>query len=226
MKTSAAALTRRPRASAPVLSLLALVAWLALSPGGMVQAQQVYRIVGPDGKVTFSDRPPEKPSEKAATVRTAGTAADANSSLPSELRQVANQYPVTVYSTRDCSLCEEARQWLVRRGIPFAEKTINTKADVDALRKLSGSDTVPSLSIGSQFLKGLQEAEWSNYLDAAGYPRQIQLPPAYRRPAAVALVPAEAAPAAPVERKPAPAAPAVPVAPQRTSPTNPAGIQF
>lgn len=220
-------LTSLPRAAGPALRWCAVALGLSLLPLAPLQAQQVYRIVGPDGKVTFSDRPPEKPSDKAAPVRQLGGTSDANSALPSELRQVANQYPVTVYTTRDCSLCEEARQVLIRRGIPFTEKTVTTKADVEALKKLSGGDTVPSLSIGSQVLKGLQESEWSTYLDAAGYPRQAALPPAYRRPPPVALAPAES-PAAPTpaaaasERKPAD----LPVVPQRNSPSNPAGIRF
>ena len=34
---------------------------LAAACSFSAQAQQIFRIVGPDGKVTFSDRPPEDP---------------------------------------------------------------------------------------------------------------------------------------------------------------------
>jgi glutaredoxin len=209
-----------------------LGALLALSAGLMaatpVQAQQVYRIVGPDGKVTFSDRPPEKPDTKVATVRSGTSQAEANNALPPELRRVANQYPVTLYVTRDCDVCGAARQLLLSRGIPFAEKTISSNADISSFKQLSGSDSLPALSIGSQFLRGLQDSEWNSYLDAAGYPAQIQLPAAYRRPAPEALVPAGDAPAkAPSDTKPkARSAPDVPVAPRRATDNNPAGLQF
>jgi len=216
------------RVSAPLLlgALLALGAGLmAASP---VQAQQVYRIVGPDGKVTFSDRPPEKPDAKVATVRSASSQAEANAALPPELRRVANQYPVTLYVTRDCDVCGAARQVLTSRGIPFAEKTIISNADISSFKQLSGSDTLPALSISSQFLRGLQESEWNSYLDAAGYPAQIQLPATYRRPAPEPLVPAGDPPAkAPGDAKPkAKPAPELPVAPRRATENNPAGLQF
>jgi glutaredoxin len=211
---------------------LLLGALLALGAGLMaatpVQAQQVYRIVGPDGKVTFSDRPPEKPDAKVATVRSGSGQAEANNALPPELRRVANQYPVTLYVTRDCDVCSAARQLLVGRGIPFAEKIIVSNADISSFKQLSGSDTLPALSISSQFLRGLQENEWNSYLDAAGYPAQIQLPATYRRPAPEPLVPAGDPPAkAPGDAKPkAKPAPELPVAPRRATENNPAGLQF
>lgn len=207
-------------------ALLALGAGLMAAPPA--HAQQVYRIVGPDGKVTFSDRPPEKPEAKVATVRSGSSQAEANTALPPELRRVANQYPVTLYVTRDCDVCNAARQLLVGRGIPFAEKTINSNADISSLKQLSGNDTLPALRISSQFLRGLQENEWNSYLDAAGYPPQIQLPAGYRRPAPEPLVPGgDAAAVAPPEAKPkARPTPELPVAPRRASENNPAGLQF
>ena len=219
---------RHLRVSGPLLlgALLALGAGLMAAPP--VQAQQVYRIVGPDGKVTFSDRPPEKPDAKVATVRSGSSQAEANATLPPDLRRIANQYPVTLYLTRDCDDCSAARQVLTSRGIPFAEKTIISNADISAFKQLSGSDTLPALSISSQFLRGLQENEWKSYLDAAGYPPQIQLPAAYRRPAPEPLVPAGDAPAKPLsDAKPkAKPAPELPVAPRRATENNPAGLQF
>ncbi|RUP30957.1 MAG: glutaredoxin family protein [Curvibacter sp.] len=226
--TSPLSSTPRLRASAPWLLGALLVAGAGLLAGAPAQAQQVYRIVGPDGKVTFSDRPPEKPDAKVATVRGGGSQAEANSTLPAELRRIANQYPVTLYVTRDCDVCNAGRQLLVGRGIPFAEKTISSNADIAALKRLTGSDSLPSLSIGSQSLRGLQEGEWNSYLDAAGYPAQIPLPATYRRPSPEPLVPGGDAPAKqPSEAKPkAKPQPDLPVVPRRATEHNPAGLQF
>ena len=52
------------------------------------QAQQVYRIVGPDGKVTFSDRAPSGGAE-AAQAGSGPRGGNANDALPYQLRQVA-----------------------------------------------------------------------------------------------------------------------------------------
>ena len=52
-------------------------------------AQPVYRIVGPDGKVTFSDKPPAESSAKVTTPTAAAGRGAAGAALPFELRQVA-----------------------------------------------------------------------------------------------------------------------------------------
>jgi hypothetical protein len=115
---------------------------------------------------------------------------------------------------------------LTTRGVPFAEKTISTNEDQQALQRLSGDSSLPFLTIGSQQLKGFSDAEWTQFLDAAGYPKSSALPSSYIQTAATPLVtvaPA-AAPATTAARQQGPAAPAVPsVTPP---PSNPAGIRF
>jgi glutaredoxin len=200
-----------------------------------VQAQAVYRIVGPDGKVTFSDRPPaeEAAAQPArAAARSGGSATDV---LPYELRQVAIRFPVTLYTGNDCAPCTSARNLLTSRGVPFTERTVNSNEDIAALQRLSGNASLPFGTIGGQHLDGFSEAEWVRYLDAAGYPKQSQLPRNYQAPAPAPLVAASPAapgaapaPAAPGTAVPARARPAVPPpapAPAR-SPSNPAGIIF
>lgn len=200
----------------------AMLASLALA-GTAAHAQQVYRIVGPDGKVTFSDRAPD--TQLAPTTTRGGGAPAADAALPYELRQVATRYPVTLYTSNDCQPCSSARNLLIGRGVPFSERTITTSEDVEAFKRLSGGTSLPFGTIGAQQLQGFSDAEWAQYLDLAGYPKQSQLPANYRRPAATPLVavvekkaPAPAPEAAP-RSDPAPAAPTA-------TPTNPAGIVF
>lgn len=208
---------------------MASFVFLGLGLGSLAaQAQGVYRIVGPDGKVTFSDRPPpDAPAQPARVAPTGGGSSEA--ALPFELRQVASRFPVTIYTGNDCAPCTSLRNLLVGRGVPFSERTISTTEDVEALQRLSGSSTLPFGTIGGQQLSGFADVEWVRYLDAAGYPKQSQLPANYRRPAATPLVavkPVEA-PTAPPPR-PAPARPApAPAAPvDGPTPSNPAGIRF
>src|SRR5690349_8456423 len=101
--------------SSVLTGLLVLMAGL-VSP--LASAQQIYRIVGPDGRVTFSDHAPMTASN--ATVNPAGaggTGGSASSALPFELRQVAAKYPVTIYTGENCSPCGSARSMLTSRGI-------------------------------------------------------------------------------------------------------------
>lgn len=192
-------------------------------------AQQVYRIVGPDGKVTFSDQPPPPASNtrvSAANAKSAGGMATAG--LPFELRQLAAKYPVTLYSGDNCGPCNSARSLLTSRGIPFSEKTVTSAEDSQALQRISGETALPFMTIGSQQLKGFSDAEWTQYLNAAGYPASSVLPASYRAPAATPLTTTAAAPpAAPANGAAAGAAGnAAPVRPAAQPNANPAGIKF
>ena len=221
------------------MSVARLAALAACATGALLatatQAQQVHRIVGPDGKVTFSDRAPEDKKAQSTVLSTASGGAASNPALPSELRQIASRFPVTLYTGESCSPCQQARQLLIQRGVPFTERSVNTNDDLDALRRLSGESALPFGTIGRQQLKGFSDAEWTQYLDAAGYPAQSRLPRGYTQPAATPLAPTKApaasAPDAPQEAASAPTgrlrrqAPPPPP-PGGPTPSNPAGIRF
>jgi glutaredoxin len=210
------------------LNALIFVAGSMLTP--LAQAQQVYRIVGPDGKVTFSDQPPPAASPAKASAGNGKPAVGvAVANLPFELKQVASKYPVTLYSGDNCVPCGAGRSLLTSRGIPFTERTVTTAEDAQALQRLSGDSSLPFMTIGSQQLKGFSDSEWTQFLNAAGYPTSSVLPTSYRAPAPTALVtlataPETAKPAAGTGNTTAPPA-ARPVRPA-AQPDNPSGIRF
>jgi glutaredoxin len=189
-------------------------------------AQGVYRIVGPDGRVSYSDQPPPAVNAKPIASGAPGAAGGSNAQLPFELRQVVGRYPVVLYTSAECAPCNSGRNLLNARGIPYSEKTITTNEDAEALKRLSGQTSLPFVTIGSQQIKGYSDAEWTQFLDAAGYPKQSALPTAYRRASPtplVAVAPAAApAPATTAQSQPA-EAPVPSVAPPVN---NPAGIRF
>jgi len=199
------------------------LALLLVAAGAM--AQPIYRNVDKNGKVTFSDRAPAASTEPAAAPQ--GTATPASTAgLPYELRQVAQRYPVTLYTSEDCAPCSAARTLLTTRGIPFDERTVKSNEEIEALQRLSSQSSLPLLTIGTQQLKGYADGEWSQYLDAAGYPKSNSLPAGYRNGPARPLIAAQQA--APTPRAAAPAAqPAPPpAAPSDPGAGNPAGIKF
>jgi glutaredoxin len=207
-----------------VTSLMGLLAMAGFSSGDAI-AQQIFRTVTPDGRITFSDKAPLEASARAPTavgVPIAGAGAD-NGALPFELRQVAARYPVTLYTGPGCAPCGQGRGLLSSRGIPFTEMTVTTVEDIEALKRLAGAPSLPFLTIGGQHIKGFSEIEWVQFLDAAGYPRTSQLPASYNRPAAAPLVAAQQAqPPVP----PAEAAPAPNTSPAPAPAGNPSGIRF
>lgn len=212
-----------PTALHHLLTLVYVCAALGV-PG--VQAQTVYRSVGADGRVTFSDKPPATPASKITAVENAAGQAT-TATLPFELRQVVAKYPVTLYSGSACTPCDDGRSLLRARGVPFAEKTVSTAQDATALQNLSGSTSLPFLTIGAQHVQGYSSTAWTQYLDAAGYPERSKLPASYRAPGATALttVPVVSAPATAPAKAAAPLEAATPIRP-RANPNNPAGIQF
>lgn len=190
-------------------------------------AQSIYRSEAASGHVTFSDTPPPSATKLQSLEVGTQTSESNGPALPFALRQVVDKYPVTFYAAKDCEPCNTGRNLLLHRGVPFAEKSINTNEDMDALQRLSGSISMPFLTIGSQHIKGYSNIDWAQYLSAAGYPEQSQLPKGFRNPAATPLVlvekpaPPGKAASAPGE-KPAPGSAPL----NRVNPANPAGIQF
>ncbi|HJW12996.1 MAG TPA: glutaredoxin family protein [Albitalea sp.] len=180
-------------------------------------AHALYKVVGPDGKVTYTDRPELATGSKVTSLNASGTA-QSDVALPLELRQAVARYPVTLYTTSNCGPCDTGRLLLRQRGIPHTEKLINTNEDADALLRLSGSRDAPTLMIGAQALRGLSADAWHSYLDSAGYPRESRLPANYQFAAATPLV--ERREATPEARPPVAAPEPAPAAP------SPTGIKF
>lgn len=204
---------------------IAGLAVLTLAPA-LTQAQAIYRIVGPDGRVTFSDRPPASDG-KTTSLGPGGRAPEAGSAeLPFEMRQLMSRYPVTLYTGEGCEPCTAGRSLLASRGVPYTERTVNTPLDGDALRKLTGEQSLPVLTVGGQQIKGFSSTEWDQYLNVAGYPKTSRLPSSYRNPPATPLVSPPEAPAASARPTQNAAPPPPPPPAAAPAPSNPAGIVF
>ncbi|WP_338844689.1 glutaredoxin family protein [Massilia sp. W12] len=155
-------------------------------------AAQMYKWVGPDGKVHYSDTPPPKDAAKSVERKTvSGGNPEAN--LPYELAQVVRNQPVTLYSASDCAPCEAARSQLKQRGVPFVEKTINTAEDQQKFRSIAPTLELPLIMVGRTRLKGFESGQLNESLSAAGYPEKSILPRNYQFRAAEALAPKQAA---------------------------------
>ncbi len=159
----------------------------------------LYKVVGPDGKVTYTDRPPTDRASQA--IKTNGSVSDTGS-LPFELRQVNAKFPVTLYTSRDCGPCDQGRNLLKQRGVPFVERTVQSNEDIQAFKRQEGGDQMPVVRIGGQQIKGFSSQDWQSYLDAAGYPKESALPRNYQWPVPTPLVQQSAAPATPAATGP------------------------
>lgn len=200
------------------LGVFAMIGLVSLS--SLVQAQ-TYKWIGPNGKMVYSDTPPPANAKKLISKSMQGTAQQSNVKFPPDLDIAVRKNPVTLYATvssTPCAACNEARNMLKQNGIPFTEKTIDTKEDVEKLRQVSGDTQLPLMLVSKAKFAGFDAVEWRTALSTAGYPETSILPKDYRYPA-----PEPAAPPAPTENKEKAEKASEQVKPRTASPT---GIRF
>lgn len=130
-------------------------------------AGELYRYIDNNGRVQYSD----KYNADAEQLKL-GNAPAVEESLPYETQKAAQFFPVTLYTFDKCGApCTEAKALLTTRGIPFTEKNLVTKEDLDEYRKASGTDQALSMLVGKTWVKGFLAEQWQKELDFAGYPK-------------------------------------------------------
>lgn len=145
---------------------------------------QMYRWVDDSGKVHYSDRAPSSDA-KNLEKRTMPAAQGSSAGLPYALQQAVGNFPVTLYTSEACKdSCAQARELLNKRGVPYREVTVTDEADLAQLKKLSGDQAVPVMTVGREVYKGFESGIYKTALDSAGYPSSSLLPPGVqaRRP--------------------------------------------
>ena len=132
--------------------------------------ETTYRWIDPaTGKTMITDTPPPGKAQRTGKI----TSPDDESGPQSyAVMRAAANFPVTLYTTPDCTTdCKNARDLLNRRGVPFTEKLIKTTEQLNELKALVGDAFVPSLKVGNQSSKGFLEENYNQLLDLAGYPK-------------------------------------------------------
>jgi hypothetical protein len=136
-----------------------------------VHAGELYRSIDKEGKVHYGDRPLEGTEDVEQLKLAPAPVPEEN--LPYETQRAKQNFPVTLYSFRDCgATCQQARDLLSARGIPFTEKSLATREEIDTFHKDSGDSKLPAATIGSTWLRGFQAEQWNKELDFAGYPKK------------------------------------------------------
>jgi glutaredoxin len=179
--------------------------WIALALLAIVSAADAqYRWRDADGQTNYGDQPPADARElQRIDGRAPVTPGEPNAALPFALRRAMSRTPAVLYTSGDCVPCDSARVFLRQRGVPYSERTLEAPDDVETLQRLTGSDKVPVLTLGSARFPGFNAIDWGHGLDAAGYPAESQLPPGYAGEPPQPLVPRAGGPAkqaAPVAR--------------------------
>src|SRR5688572_29782283 len=104
------------------MNVAALLAALLVAFSGAAAGAQLYRWVDDKGRVEWRDTPP--PAEaKNVEQRTLSGNTIQSSTLPYSLQLAVKKHPVTLWAF-DCGApCTTARSHLVRRGVPYTERS-------------------------------------------------------------------------------------------------------
>lgn len=133
-------------------------------------AQNLYKSVGPDGRVVYSDQPPaEGRLEKTMQFKnlpSSSLPASASSQLDQLRKQKARQQAavqgdqVVMYTTAWCGYCKKAKAYLASKGISYQEFDIETERGMAAYAQAGGEGGVPLLLFKGERVKGFSVAAY------------------------------------------------------------------
>ncbi|MET0218194.1 MAG: glutaredoxin family protein [Burkholderiales bacterium] len=149
-----------------ILAVLIAAATATANAGGL------YKWADPStGETVYSNEPPPA-AIKAVEQKKIVTSSIQTSDLPYGVQQAVKRSPITLYVTNCGEYCDSARAYLAKRGLPHTEKNPQQSGDAEQFRKVSnGGMEVPLLRVGTQTVRGFDEAQYDAALQSAGYPK-------------------------------------------------------
>jgi len=144
-------------------------------------AQQMYRWTDQNGRVHITDTPPPasaKGVQKSKAASNAAVPAEGSQQTPYDLALAMKEYPVSLYTSPMCKeACQKARDHLNRRGVPFKEIQVWDIDSNEELKRVSGSNQVPTITVGASVQKGYEISAFDELLDSARYPKSGSVKP-------------------------------------------------
>lgn len=150
---------------------------IALGVASGAALAQIYRWTDADGRVHVTDTPPPPGAKDVQRRNLPGASGAAQANEPYALQLARKNFPITLYTSLGCEPCVEARKLLNARGVPFREVSVASEQQIEELKKVSGSASVPVMLVGSSLQRGFEEGAYHAMLDGAGYPKAGILPP-------------------------------------------------
>ncbi|MHB8744367.1 MAG: glutaredoxin domain-containing protein [Sulfuricaulis sp.] len=135
-------------------------------------ADVLYKWVDSQGRVSYHDQPPPDGTDYQVQKKVLGP--NHSDNQDDTLAKIAEKYPVVLYAVPHCGACDLARAYLQKRKVPFTEKNVDSNVDQQqALKKISGSLSVPTITIGDKVMNGYVESVLKGMLDDVGYPKNL-----------------------------------------------------
>ena len=147
----------------------------AIALAAAVSAQTVYKSLGPDGRVVYSDRAPAS-GHLEKTMKFADLP---SSALPASAASFMEQFrrthpsdaglavPVSgggtiLYSAAWCGYCKQAKAWLAAQGVAYQDIDVDTPSGMASLAQVSGGKGgIPVLVAKGQKVSGFSTAAYA-----------------------------------------------------------------
>lgn len=161
-----------------MVRLLTSVSALLLTAAAAAQTTTtLYKSVGPDGKVVYSDRPdPRSRDSKTLTFENL-PASPLSSETLAYLEQLhksaekrasaAPQGDVLLLSAQWCGYCKQAKSYLASKQVAYREFDIDTKPGLAAYAQAGGRSGVPFLVANGQRVSGFSSSAYDAALSRA-----------------------------------------------------------
>lgn len=157
-------------------------------------AAQLYQWKDTQGRMVYSDQPPPPSVRNAQQKSFKGSVIEGGESYAT--KSAREKSPITLYASACGVPCDQARQLLSDRGVPYSSKDPQASPEAQAdLKKLTGNLSVPVLVVGADKIDGFEAGQWQAALDRAGYPKSAL--PGRKPVPQTAAAPSPATPATP-----------------------------
>lgn len=124
---------------------------LLLSLGTALHAE-VYKIIGADGRVSYTDKEPA-PAEKSEKLKL-----QVYGGAPSVTPSKGSVKRVTILSAQWCGVCTRAKAYMKSRNIDFEEWDVDKSDYARAKMNELGAKGVPVILVGSRKMTGFSES--------------------------------------------------------------------
>jgi len=128
----------------------------------------MYRVVGPDGRVTYTDQAPQGKGTSVKEVSIPSYPQPQRwQAPPSSNESEASTSPsseLVMYASQSCGYCKQARSYMKAKGIAYREVDVGKdKAGAAEFARLGGKG-VPLFSLGRQTLAGFSADSFDAFL--------------------------------------------------------------
>lgn len=137
--------------------------FLFFTLAGLEARADVYKVIGADGKVTYTDKEPQSPGAKSEKLNI-----QTYSGAPSVSALDNPVGKVTILSAQWCGVCTRAKAYMKSRNIAFEEWDVDKSDYARSKMNQLGAKGVPVILVGNQKMVGFSEGALDAMLKKTG----------------------------------------------------------